>query len=59
MKMFDIYYKNKKINKKPLSHDEVNMVLDQNVIYKKNLKTNEIEKIETSKINCVKCTVIR
>ena len=58
MKKYDIYYKSTKINTYPLSESTLEEILKKKYIYKRNSKTQEIEKINTENIHCVRCIVV-
>lgn len=54
---YNIYYKNEKVNIKPLSKDQINEIIANNVIYKKN-QNNDLIEIPVNKIKIFKCTII-
>lgn len=54
---YNIYYKNEKVNIKPLSKDQINEIITNNVIYKKN-QNNDLIEIPVNKIKIFKCTII-
>lgn len=55
---FNIYYKNSRVNLRPLSLDEVNIVRNQKVIYKKDPLTKEYVEIPVNKLEFVSCIII-
>jgi len=56
MQKYNIYYGYNKINNKPLTNDDINIILSKNYIYK-NIDGKNI-KINTSSIKILKCTVL-
>ena len=58
MKAFNLYYKSRKINNYPLSQDDLNEIMKNKIIYKKNNTLGKIEKIETKDIVQVRCIVV-
>ena len=58
MNYYNIYYKDNKLNNRPLSEDEVFNVKNLKEIYKRNTISNKLEKIDTSKITYIKTILI-
>lgn len=58
MNYYNIYYKDNKLNNRPLSEDEVSNVKNLKEIYKRNTISNKLEKIDTSKITYIKTILI-
>ena len=58
MNYYNIYYKDNKLNNRPLSEDEVFNVKNLKEIYKRNNISNKLEKIDTSKITYIKTILI-
>lgn len=54
---YNIYYKNEKVNIKPLSKEQINEIISNNVIYKK-AQNNDLIAIPINKIKIFKCTII-
>lgn len=57
MKAYNIYYKNSKLNSKPLNTDNIKDILSKGFIIKK-VDENKSEKINVSNLNIIKCTII-
>lgn len=57
MKAYNIYYKNSKLNSKPLDTDSIKDILSKGFIIKK-VDENKSEKINVSNLNIIKCTII-
>ena len=60
MKHYNIYYRNNKINNYPISEKELKDNIINNTdkfIYKKDIITNKINKINKNDINIVECIV--
>lgn len=57
MKVYNLYYKNEKINSKPLKEVDVEELKKQNFIYKKVDKFNSI-KLPLNDVKIIKCTLI-
>lgn len=55
--MYNIYFKNERINKKPLAYSEIRNILSYNTIYKKVNDKSTIE-IPTRRIRVVRCITI-
>ena len=58
MKHYNIYYKEAKLNNRPLTLEDLNNVLKQKTIIKKNSITNKNEQINTSDIRIVRTIII-
>ena len=61
MKHYNIYYRNNKINNYPISEKELkdNIINNtDNFIYKKDIITNKINKINKNDIHIVECIVV-
>ena len=58
MKYFNVYYKDIKINNRPLTEDDIKSIKDSKFIYKRNNITNKLENIPTNKIKIIKTTLI-
>lgn len=54
---YNIYYKNEKVNIKPLSNEQIKEIISNNVIYKK-AQNNDLIEIPINKIKIFKCTII-
>lgn len=57
MKVYNLYYKNEKINSKPLKDNDIEELKKQNFIYKKIDKYNSL-KLPLQDIKIIKCTLI-
>lgn len=57
MKAYNIYYKNNKLNSKPLDTDNIKDILSKGFIIKK-VDENKSEKINVSNLKIIKCTII-
>lgn len=55
---YNLYYLNKKINKRPLSLEELKNMNKTNKIVKYNEVSKEFDQIPLNKINIIKCTII-
>ena len=58
MNYYNIYFKGKKINNRPLNDEELKNGQEQKDIYKRNNITNSLEKISTNDIYAVKTIII-
>jgi len=58
MTYYNLYYKNVKLNNRPITEEEKLNVIKSKEIYKKNSLNNHLEKINTSEINFVKTIII-
>jgi len=61
MKHYNIYYRNSKINNYPISEKELKDNIINNTdkfIYKKDIITNKINKINKNDIHIVECIVV-
>lgn len=57
MKVYNLYYKNEKINSKPLKDNDINELKNKNYIYKKIDKFNSI-KLPLNEVKIIKCILI-
>ena len=57
MKVYNLYYKNEKINSRPLSENDVEEIKKQDYIYKKLDKFNSV-KLSIKDVKKIKCTLI-
>ena len=57
MKLYNLYYKNEKINSKPLKDNDINELKNKNYIYKKIDKFNSI-KLPLNEVKIIKCILI-
>lgn len=57
MKVYNIYYKNEKLNHRPLNISEINGIKEKEFILKKDNK-NKIVKIPLQYVKIIKCTLI-
>ncbi len=58
MKYFNIYYKEQKINNRPLTQEQLDEVLKTNEIHKRNNITNKLESIPVNKLNVIKTIIL-
>lgn len=58
MKHFNLYYKDIKINNRPINEQELESIKRSEVISKRNNITGKIESIPVDKINIVKTIII-
>lgn len=58
MRYYNIYYKENKLNNRPLTEDEINNIKEAKEIYKRNNVSGKLESIDTSKINYIKTIII-
>lgn len=58
MLKYNIYSDNLKVNKRPMTGDEVKTVLKQKYINKFNDSTGEMQKISTNNLHIIKCYVV-
>lgn len=59
MKYFNLYYNESKINNRPLTQEELDIIIKENKdIIKHNNVTNKNEKIPLSKIKAIKTIII-
>lgn len=58
MKHYNLYYKESKLNNRPLTLEDLENILKQKTIIKKNSITNKNEQINTSDIRIVKTIII-
>lgn len=54
---YNIYYKNEKVNIKPLSEEQVIEISKKQYVYKKT-KFDTIDEIPVKKLKIMKCTII-
>lgn len=57
MKAYNIYYKNEKVNSKPLAIDDVNNILLRDTIVMKT-RTNKEETVNVRDLRIIKCTIL-
>lgn len=55
--LYNIYYQNRKINKRMISKEDVDKLLCSKFIYKR-IETGKIDKISVNDIVIKKCTII-
>ena len=58
MKHYNLYYKEYKLNNRPLTSEDLKNILNQKTIIKKNSITNKNEQINTSDIRIVRTIII-
>jgi len=58
MKAYNIYYNNEKINKRPLTEEDVETIKKYPYVSKRNALTNTIVEIETKNLRFIKCTIV-
>lgn len=58
MKHYNLYYKESKLNNRPLTLEDLENILKQKTIIKKNSITNKNEQINTSDIRIVRTIII-
>lgn len=58
MHRYNLYWKNSKLNNKPLSLEDINNISSREYIYKINNISKEKEKIPVNQIRLVKCTIL-
>lgn len=58
MEAYNIYYKNEKINKRPLSKEDVETIKKYPYISKRNPFTNQITEMEIKNLQFIKCIII-
>lgn len=58
MKCFNIYYKDVKINNRPLNDEDIKSIKESKIIYKRNNITNKLESIPVNKIKIIKTVLI-
>ena len=54
---YNIYYKNEKVNIKPLSEEQIIEISKKQYVYKKT-KFDTIDEIPVKKLKIMKCTII-
>lgn len=55
---YNIYGNNKRLNRQPLSQEEVDKIKQMKTINKFNKETNSIETISVEDINIIKCYIV-
>ena len=58
MLKFNIYYNNERLNKYPLSSEDIEQIKQQKYIGKVNEVTKEVTRIPTEKLNIIKCYLV-
>lgn len=58
MLKYNLYFRSEKINKRPISEDELNKIREAKNINKYNSQTRELEVIPTNQLEIIKCYVI-
>ena len=58
MKYYNLYYKDSKLNNRPVNEMQLDTILNQKHIYKRNSITNKIEDIPTNQIQIIKTILI-
>lgn len=58
MKYYNIYYKDTKINNRPLTDEELDTIKNSKSIYKRNSITEKLEEIPINKIRIIKTILI-
>jgi hypothetical protein len=58
MKYYNLYYKDSKLNNRPVTEMQLDTILNQKHIYKRNSITNKIEDIPTNQIQIIKTILI-
>ena len=58
MLKYNIYYRSQKINKRPISEDELKKIQQAKIINKYNERTKELVEIPTKNIDIIKCYVV-
>ena len=58
MLKYNIYYQNERINNYPISKEELDNILQQKFIGKRNEDNKEVMRIPTSDINIIKCYLV-
>lgn len=58
MKYYNIYYKDVKINNRPLTDKELDAIKDSKLIHKRNNITEKMEEIPVNKIKIIKTILI-
>ena len=57
MVKYNLYYNNERLNKRPITKEELDRVQQSKVINKYNERTQTLVPISTSQINIVKCQI--
>jgi hypothetical protein len=58
MNYYNIYYKGKKLNNRPLTNSDVDEIKEKKEIYKRNNLTNKLDRIPVNSIQYVKTILI-
>lgn len=58
MKYYNLYYKDLKINNRPITEDELKSVKESKTIYKRNNVTQKLESISVKEIHIRKTIII-
>lgn len=58
MNYFNLYFKGRKLNNRPVTENEIFEIKKKKEIYKRNNITNDLEKISTNEIQYVKTILI-
>lgn len=58
MKYYNLYYLDNKLNNRPITESQLENIMNQKNIYKRNSITNKIENIPTDKIQIIKTILI-
>jgi hypothetical protein len=58
MLKYNIYYNNERLNKYPLSKEDIEQIQQQKYIGKVNDVTKEVTRIPTENVNIIKCYLV-
>ena len=58
MNYYNIYYRGKKLNNRPINDIEIQAIKEKKEIYKRNELTNNLENIPTNNISIIKTIII-
>ena len=58
MKGINLYYKDNKINNRPLTFEELKKIMENEYIYKRNEYTGYLEKIPVKNVSKIKTIII-
>ena len=58
MEYYNTYYKDRKLNNRPLTAEEISNIKNLKEIYKRNKISNKLEEINTSEITYIKTILI-
>lgn len=58
MNYFNLYFKGRKLNNRPITEEEISEIKKKKEIYKRNNITNDLEKIPINQIQYVKTILI-